>query len=241
MNSLELSILKTVAYFDVFKYPVSKHEIGFFLDQKYDERAFNSALTNLLSNDVLFQLGDFYSFSNDMDLAEKRIEGNNAAAHELKKAKKVARFLYKYFPYIKGIAISGSLSKNFAYKDSDFDFFVITSSNRLWVSKFIFAIFHRIVSLFGLKNMFCLNYMLDEHAFDIDEKNIFTAIEIVTLLPCNGKEDYNKFFHINSWVIDFLPNHFIKQVEDEKLHPFFIKKRPIHSLIQLTSEINLVV
>jgi hypothetical protein len=224
MNLLELSIVKTVAYFDVFKYPVSKNEIGYFLDQKYAERALDKALNNLIRNDILFQLDDFYSLSNDISLVNRRIEGNNAAIEELKKAKRIARFLYQWFPYIKGIAISGSLSKNFAYKDSDFDFFVITSTNRLWVTRFIFIMFYRVILLFGFKNMFCLNYMLDENAFEIDEKNIFTAIEIATLVPCSGTEDYNKFFKNNNWVEDFLPNYFIKSVEDKEVRPFFVKR-----------------
>ncbi len=224
MNSLELSILKAVSYFDVFKYPVSRNEIGYFLDQKYDESALNRALNNLLKNEVLFQLYDFYSLSNDISLVERRIEGNNAAVNELRKAKKAASFLYKWFPYIKAVAISGSLSKNFADEKSDFDFFVITSTNRLWISRFFFVFFHRIVSLLGHKKLFCLNYMLDEIAFEIDEKNIFTAIEIATLLPCNGGEDYNKFFCINNWVEDFLPNHFSKTVEEENVRPGFLKK-----------------
>jgi hypothetical protein len=223
MNSLELSILKAVSYFDVFKYPVSKNEIGYFLDQKFDENALNHALNSLLRNEVLFQLGDFYSLSNDISLVERRIEGNNAAVNELLKAKKAAGFLYKWFPYIKAVAISGSLSKNFAYKDSDFDSFVITSTNRLWVSRFVFVFFHRVISLFGYKKTFCLNYMLDEVAFEIDEKNIFTAIEIATLLPCNGGQDYNKFFSINNWVGEFLPNYFIKTVEEQEVHPGILK------------------
>lgn len=222
--NIELSILKTVAYFDVFKYPLSKNEIGYFLDQKYDDKALSNAINNLIETDVLFQLNDFYSLSNDASLVSRRIHGNNAAVAELKKAKKVAKFLYKCFPFIKGIAISGSLSKNFAYKDSDFDFFVITSANRLWICRFIFVIFHRVILLFGFKNMFCLNYMIDENAFEIVEKNVFTAIEIATLLPCNGAEEYKRFFNANNWVEDFLPNHFVKRVEDEKVRPFFVKR-----------------
>jgi predicted nucleotidyltransferase len=51
------------------------------------------------------------------------------AVKHIKKAKAVAKFL-SWFPYIRGIAISGSLSKNFADENSDLDFFIITAANR---------------------------------------------------------------------------------------------------------------
>lgn len=224
MNSLELSIIKVVAYFDVFKYPLLKNEIGYFLDQKYDEKSLNHGLKKLVDNEVIFHINEFYSLSNDVSLVERRIKGNNAAVKELKKAKKAANFLAKWFPYIKGIAISGSLSKNFASKDSDFDFFVITTINRLWICRFVFVIFHRIICLFGYKKMFCLNYMLDETVFEIDEKNIFTAIEIATLIPCYGNDVNNNFFYSNNWVEEFLPNHVIQSNEKESVKPSLIKR-----------------
>lgn len=224
MNSLELSILKTVAYFDVFKYPVSRNEIGYFLDQKYDEKALSKALNNLLSHEVLFQLGNFYALSNDANLVERRIEGNNAATDELRKAKKASAFLYRWFPFINGIGISGSLSKNVAYKDSDFDFFIITAENRLWIARTIFIFFYRVACLVGLKRMFCLNYLIDEKMLEIEEKNIFTAIEISTLLVCDGKDVYEKFFKANQWVENIMPNYSPRFSEERFIKPAVFRR-----------------
>jgi predicted nucleotidyltransferase len=54
-------------------------------------------------------------------LWERRIKGNRNAEQILNTAYKISRILYQ-FPYVRGIGISGSLSKNFADKNADIDF-----------------------------------------------------------------------------------------------------------------------
>jgi hypothetical protein len=111
-----------------------------------------------------------------------------------------------WFPYIKGVAVSGSLSKNFAYEGGDIDFFIITAANRLWLARSFFITFYYLAKLIGLKDFFCLNYFIDEHALEISEKNLYTAIEIATLKPQQGKDVFDAFFAKNKWVYDYLPN-----------------------------------
>jgi hypothetical protein len=224
MHFLETSILKTVAYFDVFKYPLLKREIGYFLDQQFDEGIFNTTLQSLIDNKVLYKLDNFYSLHNDISLVKRRIEGNNVAINELKKAKKASAFLYRWFPFMKGIGISGSLSKNFATENSDYDFFIITSKNRLWISRTIFIIFFKIACIFGFRKMFCLNYIIDETALEIPEQNIFTATEIATLLVCDGKNVYEEFFNANKWTEDVMPNYSARLSELNFTKPSLFKK-----------------
>src|SRR5438105_3488234 len=108
-----LSILKVLAYFDIFNYPLSKEEIFFFLDQKMHPDKVDVALQQLVTCERIFMLGDFYSLRNDNFLRDRRIAGNTKALQVLKKAYDIGAFLYR-FPYVRGIGISGSLSKNFA-------------------------------------------------------------------------------------------------------------------------------
>jgi len=138
MHSLEISILKTVSYFDVFSYPLTSREIIFFLDQAAVEKDINIAIDYLVETEHLFQLDNFYSIRNEPNIAARRIHGNMLAVKHIKKAKAVAKFLL-WFPYIRGIAISGSLSKNFADENSDLDFFIITAANRLWIVRMLYS------------------------------------------------------------------------------------------------------
>jgi hypothetical protein len=50
-----------------------------------------------------------------------------------------------------------------------------------------------------------MNYFVDEGALEIPEKNIYTATEIVTLIPAPGSLATDKFFEVNSWANNWLP------------------------------------
>lgn len=206
MDSIEKSILKVITYFDVFSYPVTFKEIIFYLDQPIsDTQHLQDRVTALCSKGLLFSSGPFYMIRNDAALITRRNKGNKEAQPQIIKAIKIARFLSK-FPFINGIAISGSLSKNFSYEGSDLDFFIITKANRLWLAKTIFTVFLKMARLFNKDQFYCLNYFIDEMALEIEEKNIFTATEIITLMPCEGDALFEKFFAANSWVFNYLPN-----------------------------------
>src|SRR5476649_484652 len=107
------NILATLAYFDLFDYPLTRGEIYVFLSNKYHYDDFDRALKNLLDEVRIYQFDRFYSLKNDHYLVVRRIEGNKKAVDLIKIAASVGSILIR-FPYVRGIAISGSLSKNFA-------------------------------------------------------------------------------------------------------------------------------
>jgi hypothetical protein len=192
------SILKVLVYFGVFSYPVTESEIQFFLDQPIGKTELQEALAQLVKHHFIFRLGEFYSLRNDPLLAERRIKGNNRAQSQLVIAGRIGRFLFR-FPYVRGIGISGSLSKNFADENSDFDFFIIAKANRLWIARTIMHLFKKLTYLRKRQHRYCMNYYIDEEAFEIEEKNIFTATELITLLPVSGPEVMDRFFKSNNW------------------------------------------
>jgi len=204
--SLRPSILRTVAYFDLFSYPVSQEEIHFFLDQEVPSSDMCSTLESLVAEGRLFRLDRFFSLHNNPALAAKRIIGNRHADELLTIADKISRFLYQ-FPYVRGVGISGSLSKHYADEDADIDYFIITGSNRLWIARTLMHLFKKWSFLRGRQHWYCMNYFIDEEALEIAEKNIFTATELITLLPACGNGGLVRFFDANNWVTSFLPHY----------------------------------
>jgi trehalose utilization protein len=63
-----------------------------------------------------------------------------------------------------------------------------------------------------------MNYYIDDEMLTIKEKNIFTAIEIATLMPLRGIDTFRNFFQQNKWANDFLPNHnmYISYVKENR-------------------------
>ncbi len=217
----EAGVLKTMAYFDIFQYPLTISEIRQFMKHSVTETMLDKALQNLLEDGSIFQFNEFYCLQNNSSLASKRSEGNQRAAKLLPKAMRNGRFLFK-FPFVRAISISGSLSKKFADEKADVDYFIIAKTNRLWIARTLMHLFKKFTFLTRQQHYYCMNYYIDEQALEIEHKNIFTATEVKTLLPVRGLSSLHDFFVANEWANDFLPScPFPVQASSEKTGTWF--------------------
>jgi len=184
-------------------------EIYLYLPAKCDPADLEYALKYLVIDRAIYHFDKFYTLKNEYFLVERRLQGNTRAANMIGTAKKVGNLLVR-FPFVKGIAISGSLSKNFADEDSDIDLFIITSKNRLWIARTLMHCFKKLTFLVKREHYFCMNYYIDEEELQIREKNIFTAIEIATLMPLHGDTTFEQFYMANNWTRNYLPNKYMR-------------------------------
>lgn len=203
---VEKDILATLAYFDIFDYPLNKEEICRFLPQAYSNKLFEDGLNQLRKENWIFQFDELFALHSDYSLITRRRQGNAKAKKLLKTAEKIAAFL-SHFPFVRGVAVSGSLSKHFADERSDIDFFIITEKNKLWIARTFMHFFKKLSFLINKQHWFCMNYYVDNEVMQIKEKNRYTAIELVTIIPYSGKSDFQEFYTQNMWSKQFLPNH----------------------------------
>jgi len=222
LSEIKENILATLAYFDLFNYPLTRAEVYSFLKKKYTYEFFDDALKGLLNGGIIHQFDRFYTLKNDHYLIVRRNEGNEKAAGLIKIAEKVGDILIK-FPYVRGIAISGSLSKNFADENSDIDLFIITAKNRLWMARTIMHCFKKLTFLVNKEHYFCMNYYIDEQQLEISEKNTYTATEVGTLIPLQGDIVFEKFYAANSWIRNFLPNKNMRVASAKPLKTYLLK------------------
>jgi len=200
------NILKTLGYFDLFHYPLTLEELRAFHPEQFTDADFNAAMQQLKDRKKIFAVGPFYALHNDPGLAQRRIKGNRLAEQHLKRAQRIARLL-SAFPFVRSVAVSGSLSKNFATEETDIDFFIITQKNRLWVARTCMHLYKKLTFLTGRQHWFCMNYYVDEAALQIPERNLFTAMEIITLKPMQGRSAFDHFLSANNWIQQYFPSH----------------------------------
>jgi hypothetical protein len=226
---LRTSILKVAAYFDLFHYPLTLDDIRRFLEVEVGEAEVRRGVEMLVRQGRLYRLGAYYSLQNEPALVERRLRGEAHADELLEIAYKNAKVLYQ-FPYVRGIFISGSLSKRVADEKADIDYFLVTKSNRVWIARTILLLYRRLASLTGHLEHYCLNYWIDEDALEVEEKNIFTAIELFTLLPARGGERLGRFFQANSWASAYLPGYAQRAREMKGVHRSSLLKRIVEAL-----------
>jgi hypothetical protein len=217
------AVLEALAYFHVFRYPLLKDEIKKFLRHSPDHFELDQVLDFLVGQKMIFLVDGFYSLSAERVNAERRKSGNARAERLMPRAARIARRLYS-FPFVTGVAVSGSLSKNYADEKADIDFFIITKANRLWIARSCMHLFKKLTYLTGSQHLYCMNYFVDETSLRIEDENIYTATEVITLLPLAGLDALREFSKQNAWVRNWFPNYPIEiNMKRQDKTPWFKK------------------
>lgn len=221
INSLEEGCLMCLHYFGIFKYPLTAEEVHRFNPFKASLQDVENKLEELKDKGKVFNHERYYLEKDDKSWIAEREEGFERASGLLARSAKYVRIIAS-FPFVKGIAISGSLSKFYASSaDPDIDYFIITESSRLWIARSFLHFFKKLTFITRHQHYFCMNYFIDTEALTIDHRNMYSAIEVKTLLPVFNKELFSQFENMNTWSSDILPNH--PGIKDDRF--LVVKKR----------------
>ena len=217
-TKIPMKLLNTFLYFAIFKYPLTAKEAKAF--GQYEIEDVSEDLQLLIDNKILFQIGDYFLPYNEPSWVERRIEGNIMAEQTMAKARKMGRILSR-FPFVRSVMISGSLSKGYMDEFSDIDFFVIMKPGNITISKLLMGLYERIFA----SGSFCANFLIDADHLHIKNQNLYTAIELATLIPVWDTGLYDSFIQINEeWVLRHLPNYEKRSTRPEEMKHGIIKR-----------------
>lgn len=204
LTAKQASVIRVILYYEIFEYPLTRAEIfGFSRYEKYERKGFEEDIKELIAECMVYENQGFLFISGDESWILRRRAGNRLADQHAERAGKSARLIAK-FPFIRAVYISGSFSKNYMDAQSDVDFFIVTQPGRLWLARTLLILYKKVV-LLNSRRFFCLNYFIDEENLEIREKNIFTAMELTTLIPMCNKDAYQQLMQRNAWVRSYFP------------------------------------
>ncbi len=205
----EQSLLATLVYSDTFDYPLRIEELKkYFIKIKAESFWDEKNLNSLLKKKIISKENNFYFLKNKEGVVKKRENIFKINSEKLEIAKKYALILSK-IPTIELIGISGSLSVFNAKEADDIDFFIITSSNTLWVTRFLSNVILKILKVkrekkeINPKNKICLNMFIDKKNLSLPQKmrNLYTAHEVIQMSPVFVRNNtYSNFLKANSWL-----------------------------------------
>jgi predicted nucleotidyltransferase len=174
--------------------------------------------------------GYYYVKPNDGNI-DKRLEREKYSGRIWKAAWLVTHFI-KRFPFVRAVMVTGSLSKNSSDRTSDLDFMIITAPGRLWIARTLLMLFKKIFLLNSYK-YFCINYYVTEDNLEVEDKSMFTAIEIATIKGTYNSALMNRFVEKNRWLNEYFPNYVLCDPNMHKAGCSVTEKR---SIIQAVSE-----
>ncbi len=198
------SVVRTLLYYHIFDYPLTAAEILRFSSHPWVGLADVEHATRDLVKRSLIGADRGFFFVGEDSHVDERVADQARAREALPRADRWSRFISR-FPYVRGVAISGTLSKGVMKEGDDLDYLVFTEPDRVWLCRLLLMGFKKLV-LFNSHHRFCINYLLAADRLSIPDRDVFTATEIAWLLPAVNPSIYGRFIEANSWVEDYFPN-----------------------------------
>lgn len=225
LTPIELSVLKTIAYFDIFDWPLTLFELWQNLAS-----VFNGPMTegveNLTPDELLNQIEQSAFLSKVLDknsnlfflkgregLLRRRNAAYREAFRKIKKTLRLARFL-KYIPFVKGIALCNTASYGNAKKESDIDLAILVETGRIWTTRLLTVLITEILanrpSPAKTSDTFCLSFYA---ALDVN----IAYLRLKPNDPCfdwwlarffplyNYPNSFETFFDNNRWIFKKYP------------------------------------
>lgn len=205
-NTLDRAIYSTVAYRDIFHFPVTPAEIHRYLhgvrcdlDEVQACLASSSLLERHLEND-----GEFFALRGRSATFAIRRERRALSLAQRPRARRFARFLAS-LPNIRMVALTGSLAAGNFPPDGDIDFLLVTDSGTMWRTRALC----RMLALLDEKlrqGLFCPNTFLSAAALPLARHSLYDAQELSQMVPLHGLAEYRRLRAANSWTEEWLPN-----------------------------------
>ncbi len=204
LSPVERAVVRAVAYGDVFDWPLTPGEVHRYLPVRATPGQVDAAL-GALSGDAraIERPSGYVTLAGRSALVETRRRREATSRALWPQAVRYARVLGS-LPFVRMVAVTGSLAVNGASDDADVDYLVVTTDGRLWLSR---ALAMGVVRAASLRHVrLCPNYLLTRSAMSIDERNAFTAHELAQMVPIVGRAVYDDLLARNAWFLGFLPN-----------------------------------
>jgi len=210
-GTLECAILETMAYSDIFGYPLRLDELHRYLPLQAEMECLPQTIE--LLHDQVGEKDGYYFLAGREIIVELR---KHREAH----SQKLFQLAWKYgrimgaLPFIRMVALTGSLAVLNSSNESDFDYMLVAASGRVWIARVFSLLFNRITRLFGYT--LCPNLIISENALVWSQHDLYSARELCQMIPITGLDVYSKLMRRNKWVRDFLPNATVRLSETSK-------------------------
>lgn len=202
---LETAVWRTLAYVDVFDYPLTAVEIHRYLVETSATLAeVKSVLANQrFTGKYLYRSGPFFALPGREKSIAVRQHRAEIASQLWPVALRYGRLLAS-LPFSRMVAVTGSLAVDNTAADGDIDYLIVAANGRVWLNRVFAIAIVRLAARHGYT--LCPNYILAECALFFPDHNLYIAHEVTQMIPLSGLPVYHHIRRENSWTYTFLPN-----------------------------------
>jgi hypothetical protein len=200
----ELAVLRSVIYASLFDYPLTLAQLeSSLIGVRADAAAIEAWCRDSdLLQAAIEQRDGLYFPAGRSDLVRTRSRRETLSRQLLDHDRRILA-LVAAMPFVRMVALSGSLAHLNAEGSADLDLFVITAPHRVWSVTVATLVLSKML---GWRKHVCMNYVVSESAMGIAPADLFSANQIIHLRPIVGHHVFDRFVKSNPFVRDFYPN-----------------------------------
>ncbi|MEK7190063.1 MAG: hypothetical protein AAB666_03760 [Patescibacteria group bacterium] len=216
---LGAAIKQTLAFFEIFKHPLTNFELYKLL---YCEKKIDLSEVVLETKQIKINEanGFFFLLSNSPNLHLDRQDRAISNDRKFVLACRAAQ-LISWVPFTRLVAVCNTLSFEAAEKWSDIDFFIVARPGMVWLVRFLTT---ATLTVFGLRrhgrriaNKICLSFFVSDDAMNLKKisltpdvqghPDIYLIYWMANLIPLiNREKTLEKFWQANNWAWNYLAN-----------------------------------
>lgn len=215
---LRKAVLATVAYYDALDYPLTefeawKHLITEKTDTSPEAPALGqvaAAIDGLVENGSVMRIRGFVVLPGRQTLIAERIRSEKYSVSKIKRAARLVRGI-AWVPFVRMVALTGSLSMKHGDQDSDWDLFVVLSRGAIWRGRTLLSLVLQIIGKRRhgrhIENRACLNHFVTDGSMEIAMQDYFSASEYRFMYTFLGRDVERRFELVNRWIARIKPNY----------------------------------
>lgn len=198
------AVLRTLIYSDLFDAALTAPELQRYLGPPGIARVpLLTVLDDALPPEWLCRREGFLALAGREHLVALRQRRLGLSARRWPVARRWARRL-AVLPFVRMVAVTGTLAASNVEPGDDIDYLIVTETGRLWTCRaFVIALVH-LARLEG--TIICPNYILSLDALALEERDLYTARELVQMVPLYGEGVYRRMRALNPWADDRFPH-----------------------------------
>jgi hypothetical protein len=207
------AITRTVAYVDVFDYPLTAEEIHRYLIGVAVPApiVYHLLTTDATISSSLTERDGYFALAGREQIIELRQKRRRIAMrlwpHAIRYGQRIGAL-----PFVRMVAVTGSLAVDNVVPDADIDYLVVTEPGRLWLCRAFTILIVKRAARQGVP--LCPNYFLSTNALKFADRNLYTAHELVQMVPIFGLDIYERMLALNDWTVEYLPNAHANPAEE---------------------------
>jgi hypothetical protein len=200
----EIAILRSILYASIFEYPLTLPELRqTLLERVHDEAAILRTYrsSTRLQREVEYRDGYFFPRGRSEWIQERR-RRRATSLSLLERNHRLVRIICA-LPFVRLVALSGSVAALNADRDADVDLFVITKGRHAWSVTLAIVL---LTKLTRRRRVICPNFVMADTDLTIEHQDLFSANQVIHLRPLFGEDAFLELLAVNPFVDRFYPN-----------------------------------